>query len=86
MAAEASEKLSEINNLELFLKKSTFRGRTGSFKNRPERARTSVKNAISRASEEINELNPTLARHLSVSIKTGYQCCYKPEKKMFWLM
>ena len=53
-------------------------GRTRSFADAQERARTAVQKAIKRAIEAIALANPAVGRHLSERIETGAVCCYRP--------
>ena len=46
-----------------------------------ERARVSVTKAIRIAIARIEEVDPVLGRHLSVSVVTGSFCCYRPERR-----
>jgi len=43
------------------------------------KARVNVKRAIDRALEKIEESLPALGSHLRSSIRTGYQCNYRPD-------
>jgi hypothetical protein len=42
--------------------------------------------AIARAIKSIAEDHPALALHLKNSIKTGFTCCYAPEKETKWVL
>jgi hypothetical protein len=53
-------------------------GRSRSFADVPERARTAVRKAIKRAIEEISTANPEIGQHLASSVTTGTHCCYRP--------
>ena len=44
-----------------------------------ERARVSVTRAIRSAVEKLGANDPTLGRHLDVTVKTGTFCSYQPE-------
>lgn len=54
-------------------------GRTRSFADAPERARTAVRKAIKRAIDEISLANPVVGQHLTMRIETGAVCCYRTE-------
>ena len=54
-------------------------GRTRSFADAPERARTAVRKAIKRAIDEIFLVNPAIGQHLAQRIETGAVCCYRLE-------
>lgn len=54
-----------------------FGGRTRSFADAPERARTAVRKALKRAVEEIVRANPVVGRHLEQRIETGSICRYR---------
>ena len=32
----------------------------------------------------LEELHPALGRHLQVSVRTGFWCCYQPEAPVEW--
>ena len=49
-----------------------------------ERARTAIAWRIKSALKKIEKTHPSLARHLSNSIKTGTACSYKPESSPDW--
>jgi hypothetical protein len=51
-------------------------GRTRSFANAPERARTAVRKAIKRAIDEIADAHPAIGEHLAQRVETGAVCCY----------
>jgi hypothetical protein len=52
-------------------------GRSRTFADVPERARTAVRKAIKRAIDEISTANPTIGQHLAARITTGTLCCYR---------
>jgi hypothetical protein len=54
-------------------------GRSRTFADVPERARTAVRKAIKRAIDEISAANPAVGRHLATSVSTGAVCCYRAE-------
>lgn len=49
-----------------------------------EKARTAITWRIRFAIKKIDAVHPQLAKHLSRSIHTGSQCCYKPETPHEW--
>ena len=49
-----------------------------------ERARLAVTKAIKAAINRIRDADPQLARHLSISIQTGYFCAYHPKHPVTW--
>jgi tetratricopeptide (TPR) repeat protein len=49
-----------------------------------ERARLAVTKAIKAALNHIRAADPELARHLSLSIQTGYFCAYNPREPVAW--
>ena len=53
-----------------------------------ERMRSAVTKRIKDALKRIEACHPTLGRHLSVSVKTGYRCAYRPdpERPFSWAM
>jgi hypothetical protein len=54
-----------------------LRGRSRTFADVPERARTAVRKAIARAIEQIALANPTIGQHLASHVSTGALCCYR---------
>jgi hypothetical protein len=52
-------------------------GRSRTFADVPERARTAVRKAIKRAIDEIAAASPEIGRHLAARITTGTSCCYR---------
>jgi hypothetical protein len=52
-------------------------GRSRTFADVPERARTAVRKAIKRAIDEISTANPAIGQHLAARIATGTLCCYR---------
>ena len=46
--------------------------------------RTSVKNAIHRLLEILQERHPSLKHHLDTSIRTGASLCYDPHPDIDW--
>jgi DNA-binding NarL/FixJ family response regulator len=51
-----------------------------------ERARVNVTKRIKAAIERINQVHPGLARHLSVSVRTGTFCSYDPAEATPWVV
>lgn len=51
-----------------------------------EKARSAVTWRIRSAIKKIKEQHPTLANHLSKSIKTGTFCTYTPENEIDWIL
>jgi hypothetical protein len=49
-----------------------------------EKARKAVAYRIRAALEKIKKANPTLWRHLFITVKTGIFCSYNPEKPATW--
>ena len=52
-------------------------GRSRSFADVAERARTSVRKAIKRAIDDIATASPAIGEHLARSVSTGSVCCYR---------
>jgi hypothetical protein len=52
-------------------------GRSRSFTDVPERARTAVRKALKRAIEQITAANPVIGQHLEKGIETGTICRYR---------
>jgi len=52
-------------------------GRSRTFADVSERARTAVRKAIKRAIDEISTANPAIGQHLAATISTGALCCYR---------
>jgi tetratricopeptide (TPR) repeat protein len=51
-----------------------------------ERARTTVTRRIRDAIARIEDVHPTLGRHLRIAIKTGTFCSYEPERPVGWTL
>ena len=81
-AAMVEEKIQAV---EKHLKQCGFGKHSSNFQNRSNRDRNSVSKAIKSAIKAIAMTNPSLARHLSNSIRTGFNCCYQPEKPTKWV-
>ena len=82
----AFEKQQEIEQLEAYLRKSTFRGRSVRFTGRSDRDRKKVSVGIARAIEDLRRDHSALARHLDNCIRTGKDCQYVPESEIQWLL
>jgi hypothetical protein len=54
-------------------------GRTRVVGSGAERARTTVRKAISAAIEAIHAVDPVVARHLAARVRTGLRCAYEPD-------
>ena len=80
-AAELEEKIEKI---EQHLKKASYKGLERPYSSQYKRDLDSVRLAINRAIKSIGTVDPTLAWHLTVSIKFGAQCVYRPEKPVLW--
>lgn len=81
---ETNPTSNQIAELELFIQKVKHKGKLKSFSTNNSKARLAVTNAIKRTLTHIEKANPTLAAHLSQSIKCGALCQYKPEKTNSW--
>jgi len=55
-------------------------------KSSAERARAAVTLRIRSAIKKIAAHHPTLAKHLSNSIRTGVFCTYSPEEQREWIL
>jgi hypothetical protein len=82
----AKETQREVDELEDYLEESSHKGRSTIFNSGVNKNRKSVKAAITRAIESIAEDHNNLALHLKNSIKTGFSCCYIPEKETVWVV
>lgn len=82
---EQTEELEKkIEFIENQLQKMNFKGFDRTFSSQYKRDLDSVRIAVNRAIKSIGSANPTLAWHLTVSIKFGAQCLYRPEKPTAW--
>jgi hypothetical protein len=54
-------------------------GRSRTFADMPERARTAVRKALKRAIEQITTAHPVIGQHLAAGIETGTVCRYRVE-------
>jgi hypothetical protein len=59
-------------------------GNTRKINDPVDKARSAITWRIRNAIQKIEKENPDLARHLSLSIKTGIFCSYSPEKPTRW--
>jgi len=82
----AFEKEQEIEKLQDYLNKASFRGHQKRFSDPSERARKRVSVAIARAIADLEMEHPALARHLDNSIHTGKYCRYAPEAEVKWIL
>jgi len=82
----AKEAQAEIQELEEYVKENCNRKRSKSFHSGANKNRKKVWVAINRAIDSIEEDHPALALHLRNSIKTGFSCCYAPEKQTEWVL
>jgi len=74
LSADEQEELDTLTH-ELALA-SGLGGRSRSFVDVPERARTAVRKALKRAIEQITAVNPVIGQHLTQGIETGTICRY----------
>lgn len=75
----------EYDQLIDYLSASTgLGGKTRKASGTIDRVRSAVTWRIRNAIERIEKKHPSLAKHLSVSIKTGVYCSYSPEKSVDW--
>ncbi len=72
--------------LEEMRKATGLGGRDRKMGDTTERARTTVTWRIRHAIKKLALANPTLAKHLNHSIKTGVFCSYSPEKETRWFL
>ena len=82
----AFEKAQEINKVQEYLNKGSFRGHQKRFSDPSEKARKRVSVAIARAIADVEAEHPVLARHLDNSIHTGKDCRYTPETEIKWIL
>jgi hypothetical protein len=75
LSADEQEELETLTR-ELALA-SGLGGRSRSFTDAPERARTAVRKALKRAIEQITAANPVIGQHLVQGIETGTSCRYR---------
>jgi hypothetical protein len=80
----AFEKGQEIDKIQEYLNKASFRGHQKRFSDPTEKARKRVSNGIARAIADLEAEHPALARHLDNSIHTGKDCRYNPEAEIKW--
>jgi tetratricopeptide (TPR) repeat protein len=74
-SAEEQEELEALTR-ELALA-SGLGGRSRTFADMPERARTAVRKALKRAIEQLTAANPVIGQHLAAAIETGTVCRYR---------
>jgi hypothetical protein len=82
----AFEKEQEIEKLQEYLSKVSFRGHLKRFSDPSEKARKRVSNGIARAIADLEVEHAALARHLDNSIHTGKDCRYTPETEIKWIL
>lgn len=80
-ALEIEEKLEEIQT---YLNRNTYRGRSACFTSPAERDRKSVGNAMRRAIRNVDMAHPFLGNHLLRSIEMGFTCRYLPSSPTIW--
>ena len=79
--ARAERLRDELDALAAELARTTgLGGRDRGFAGPAERARTSVRKAIKRSLDEIEQADPVLGASLRASITTGATCCYQPTR------
>ena len=82
---ERAEELEEnIEKIEQQLKKAYFGNLERPYSSQYKRDLDAVRLAVNRAIKSIGTVNPALAWHLTLSIKFGAQCVYRPEKPVPW--
>lgn len=59
-------------------------GRSRKISSHAERARLAVTKTVKAALSHIRHADPELGRHLTLSIRTGYFCVYRPEQPVAW--
>lgn len=62
-----------------------IKGRPRKLQSRIEQKRINVKRAIDRAIDRIADEHSALGTHLKESIKTGFDCSYRPDRETDWL-
>jgi hypothetical protein len=83
---EAIQIAEVIANVKAQLNRDRIKGRNVTFRDGLNKNRDLVRAGIRRAIKAIETFNPPLARHLTNAVKTGFQCCYQPEKEIFWVL
>jgi len=78
--------LSEIDALMEELKTRFGRGKELKAASHRERARSTVSKRIRFALDQLRQVNSELAKHLTDSIRTGYNCVYRPKQKINWIL
>jgi tetratricopeptide (TPR) repeat protein len=76
--------LSESDALMEELKTRFGRGKDLKAASHRERARSTVSKRIRFALDQMRQVNSELAKHLTDSIRTGYNCVYRPTQKINW--
>jgi tetratricopeptide (TPR) repeat protein len=76
--------LSEIDALMEELKTRFGRGKELKAASHRERARSTVSKRIRFALDHMRQVNSELAKHLTDSIRTGYNCVYRPKQNIKW--
>src|SRR5262249_51539668 len=72
----------EVKQLELQVAGAVgIRGQDRPVRSDAERARLAVTKRIKDAIRRIREVNPDLGRHLSLHVKTGFFCGYRPDRE-----
>ncbi len=74
----------ELPQLQEYLRKATYGGKSTSFTNAQEKARTAVASAIKRSITAIEKSNSALASHLKCHIKGGTSYSYNPDTNIRW--
>lgn len=76
----------ELEAIESELKaQASLRGRPRRFSDEDDKSRKSVREAIMACLESLADLHPALHRHLTASLKYGFQLGYFPEADDFWI-
>jgi hypothetical protein len=78
--------LSEMDALMEELKTRFGRGKDLGAASHRERARSTVSKRIRFALDQLRQVNSELAKHLTDSIRTGYNCVYRPKQKINWIL
>jgi hypothetical protein len=80
----SAEMEARVEKIERELKKGHFKGFELPYCSQYKRDLDSVRIAVNRAIKSIGTVNAELAWHLTVSIKFGAHCVYRPEKLIHW--
>ena len=81
---QAEELEEKIHKIEDHLQKANYKGLDRPFSSQYKRDLDRVRIAVNRAIRSIGTVNPTLAWHLTCSIRTGALCVYRPEIPVQW--